>query len=976
MEKQRLRKKIKGLSLISLTIAVVILIIISSLLIYNAKNGVKIRAYKMLQNDVQLLEDKVNAYYVKYSAIPAEIEYVNTTLLNRMFNENKKSPNDGEEYYVIDLKALEGVTLNYGKDYENISTEDDTRKYEDVYIINKESHHIYYVKGINFDGKWYYTNENDDEVEILEKKGWKKATVSSLNDNEAYAIDNRGGLYIVPVGYYGNLKENTDYITYDERIETINKFANAKIVKILEGMVLDENGKVYTWGYNEDGQLGNGTTRTSTIPICISDKENELKGKRIVDISAGLFHTVALDEGGKVYTWGYNRYGQLGNGTTENSTTPICISDKENEIKGKKIVKIVAEGYTTVALDENGKVYTWGYNEDGQLGNGTTENSTTPICISNEENELKDKEIVDAVIGYNSYDSCMMIALDKNGKVYTWGDNGDGQLGDGTTENSTTPICISDKENAIKGKKIVKIVAEGYTTVALDKNGKVYTWGRNNSGQLGDGTTEDSTIPICISDKENELKDKEIVDAVIGYNFYGGSCMIALDKNGKVYTWGRNYCGQLGDGTTEDSTIPICISDKENAIKGKKIVKVSNDYNIVALDEDGKVYTWGYNRHGQLGNGTTENSTTPKCISNEENELKDKEIVDAVIGYNSYDYSCMMIALDKNGKVYTWGYNRYGQLGNGTTENSTTPICISNQEENMLKNKKISDIITNYDGMIIVLDQDGKIYMRSAYDYITDIGEGRKMYNKNKLICVSDKENVLKEKKIVKIEKALFSFLALDEDGKVYTLNYKYQGMDDTTDKLEQIICISDKKEEIKDKKIVYACYYWRDTEGMFLIDEEGVAYEITNYNDISLSQVININNSNDILNDKKITKVLQGNGNLFIIDDEGRAYATGNNSYGQLGDGTTNDSEELICVKENIKDILINNDLTIFLNKNNEFEVYGRCSSGNETMQDIKNILNITDKMIDFARGRFGEKIISVDSQGKMLIFLSYHLS
>ncbi len=976
MEKQRLRKKIKGLSLISLTIAVVILIIISSLLIYNAKNGVKIRAYKMLQNDVQLLEDKVNAYYVKYSAIPAEIEYVNTTLLNRMFNENKKSPNDGEEYYVIDLKALEGVTLNYGKDYENISTEDDTRKYEDVYIINKESHHIYYVKGINFDGKWYYTNENDDEVEILEKKGWKKATVSSLNDNEAYAIDNRGGLYIVPVGYYGNLKENTDYITYDERIETINKFANAKIVKILEGMVLDENGKVYTWGYNEDGQLGNGTTRTSTIPICISDKENELKGKRIVDISAGLFHTVALDEGGKVYTWGYNRYGQLGNGTTENSTTPICISDKENEIKGKKIVKIVAEGYTTVALDENGKVYTWGYNEDGQLGNGTTENSTTPICISNEENELKDKEIVDAVIGYNSYDSCMMIALDKNGKVYTWGDKGDGQLGDGTTENSTTPICISDKENAIKGKKIVKIVAEGYTTVALDKNGKVYTWGRNNSGQLGDGTTEDSTIPICISDKENELKDKEIVDAVIGYNFYGGSCMIALDKNGKVYTWGRNYCGQLGDGTTEDSTIPICISDKENAIKGKKIVKVSNDYNIVALDEDGKVYTWGYNRHGQLGNGTTENSTTPKCISNEENELKDKEIVDAVIGYNSYDYSCMMIALDKNGKVYTWGYNRYGQLGNGTTENSTTPICISNQEENMLKNKKISDIITNYDGMIIVLDQDGKIYMRSAYDYITDIGEGRKMYNKNKLICVSDKENVLKEKKIVKIEKALFSFLALDEDGKVYTLNYKYQGMDDTTDKLEQIICISDKKEEIKDKKIVYACYYWRDTEGMFLIDEEGVAYEITNYNDISLSQVININNSNDILNDKKITKVLQGNGNLFIIDDEGRAYATGNNSYGQLGDGTTNDSEELICVKENIKDILINNDLTIFLNKNNEFEVYGRCSSGNETMQDIKNILNITDKMIDFARGRFGEKIISVDSQGKMLIFLSYHLS
>ena len=410
MEKQRLRKKIKGLSLISLTIAVVILIIISSLLIYNAKNGVKIRAYKMLQNDVQLLEDKVNAYYVKYSAIPAEIEYVNTTLLNRIFNESEKSPNDGEEYYVIDLKALEGVTLNYGKDYENISTEDDTRKYEDVYIINKESHHIYYVKGINFDGKWYYTNENDDEVNVVERKKWVSAV--TYGEGKIIALDNRGTLYTTDVNYEGKINENRNY----------QKLLNVDELKLSE--------------------------------------------KNIVQISAGILHTVAIDEEGRVYICGNNEYGQLGDGTTTNSVLPICISDKENELKGKKIISISAGEGHTVAIDEEGKAYTWGFNYYGQLGDGTTTNSVLPICISDKENELKGKRIVDISAGYGH-----TVAIDEEGKVYTWGDNYCGQLGDGTTDDSYVPICISDKENKLKGKKTVNISANKNITVVIDSEG-------------------------------------------------------------------------------------------------------------------------------------------------------------------------------------------------------------------------------------------------------------------------------------------------------------------------------------------------------------------------------------------------------------------------------------------------------------------------------------------------------------------------
>ena len=119
-------------------------------------------------------------------------------------------------------------------------------------------------------------------------------------------------------------------------------------------VALDEEGKVYTWGGNYYGQLGDGTTNDSKVPMCISDKENELKGKRIVDISAGYGHTVAIDEEEKVYTWGYNKVGQLGDGTFDRSTKPICISDKENKLKGKKTVNISANANITVVIDSEG----------------------------------------------------------------------------------------------------------------------------------------------------------------------------------------------------------------------------------------------------------------------------------------------------------------------------------------------------------------------------------------------------------------------------------------------------------------------------------------------------------------------------------------------------------------------------------------------------------------------------------------------
>ena len=431
-----------------------------------------------------------------------------------------------------------------------------------------------------------------------------------------------------------------------------------------------------------------------------------------------------VDNQGKVYTWGRNSYGQLGNGTDENSNMPICISDIEgNALRGKNIIKI--QGYDIItALDSEGKVYTWGRNRYGQLGNGSDiEYSNEPICISEiEGNALRGKNII-KIQGYNT-----ITVLDSEGKVYTWGRNNYGQLGNGTNEDSNVPICISDiPDNVLNGNNIVEMQSDGSTMIAIDNEGKVYTWGDNEYCQLGDGTGGEygdySNEPICISAlKGNALNGKNIVEIQSIED-----TMIAIDNEGKVYTWGDNYSGKLGNGTNENSNEPICISDIEkNALNGKNIVKIQYNilfegYTMIALDSEGKVYTWGYNGDGQLGNGTGgeygDYSNEPICISEiERNVLNGKKIVE-IQGESS-----TMIAIDNEGKIYAWGSNMKGQLVNGSDiEYSNEPICITDNKESALFAKKIEQIFINALNRYMAylyLTQEGDLY---AYVYIMDM---------------------------------------------------------------------------------------------------------------------------------------------------------------------------------------------------------------------------------------------------------------
>ena len=365
--------------------------------------------------------------------------------------------------------------------------------------------------------------------------------------------------------------------------------------KSFENCFVDNDGKVYTWGENYDGELGNGKTDSTIVPICISDIEgNELKGKNIVDIVKSGFFKVALDDNGKVYTWGSNVGGQLGNGTENDSSVPICISDTENSVlKGKNIKNISLSGNTVCALDDNGKVYTWGENNYGQLGNGTTTNSSMPICISDTENSvLKGKNIKN--ISANGYTVC---AIDDNGKVYTWGKNNYGQLGNGTTTNSSMPICISDvQNNALNNATITKIITRSVDIYAIDDNGKLYAWGGNNYGQLGNGTTTSSNVPICMNDVTgSKLKDREITGVYFLENQYKNPTIALLDSNKRLYLFGTNNQGQLL--VDNGDYLPSCISDEKEVLKEvNQVYSIidGTDTNHFYLTENGDIYNYSY----------------------------------------------------------------------------------------------------------------------------------------------------------------------------------------------------------------------------------------------------------------------------------------------------------------------------------------------------------------------------------------------
>jgi alpha-tubulin suppressor-like RCC1 family protein len=345
---------------------------------------------------------------------------------------------------------------------------------------------------------------------------------------------------------------------------------------------LTASGGAKCWGLNDFGQVGaNDACVVCKKPVDVSGLTNG-----VTALAAGDEHTCALTASGRVKCWGLNDAGQLGDGTTTDRSTPVNVSRLTSGVGA-----IAAGGHHTCALTSAGGAKCWGENFFGQLGDGATTDRSTPANVSGLASGV-------SAIAAGFSHTC---ALTASGGVKCWGDNGEGQLGDGTTTNRHTPVDVSGFQSGVSAIAAGGDDAGGDHTCALTAAGGVKCWGRNDSGQLGDGTTAERHTPVDVSGLTSG------VSAIAA----GGDHTCALTASGGVKCWGDNYSGQLGDGTTTDRSIPVDVS---GLTSGVSAIAAGGEHTC-ALTASGGVKCWGYNDAGQLGDGTITERHTPVNVS-------------------------------------------------------------------------------------------------------------------------------------------------------------------------------------------------------------------------------------------------------------------------------------------------------------------------------------------------------------------------
>ena len=367
-----------------------------------------------------------------------------------------------------------------------------------------------------------------------EETGSKIVSVSISGDSCA-AIKEDGSLWM-----WG---DNADGVLGDGTFEKSRKpkqvagMDHVKMIKLYSSSAaaIKEDGSLWMWGANYDGQLGYETTGYSNTPKQVPGMDHV----RSVVIGVGTygFSTAAIKEDGSLWMWGENSFGQLGNGTTEESHTPKKILNQ---------VKTVVLGWQcTAAIKEDGSLWMWGDNYSGQLGDGTTTDSLKPKQVAGIDHV---KEI-----------ACdnTVAAVKEDGSLWMWGDNNFGVLGDGTLEKSLKPKHVSGM-NQVK-----EVVNSAFTTGAIKEDGSLWMWGDNQSGQLGYGTGINSYTPKKIL---NQVK----MVACDSEN------TAAIREDGSLWMWGRNWEGQLGNGTNKPSNTPIQVifgetSQTETPLVDKKL---------------------------------------------------------------------------------------------------------------------------------------------------------------------------------------------------------------------------------------------------------------------------------------------------------------------------------------------------------------------------------------------------------------------
>ena len=460
--------------------------------------------------------------------------------------------------------------------------------------------------------------------------GLVDAAAVSAGSSHTIALLNDGTVWTWGNNYYGTLGDGTSNTTRQEpgQVGGLEGFI-AVVAGASHNLALKSDGTVWAWGNNDHGQVGNGESGgICSIPVQVAG----LTG--IIAVSAGYYHSVALKWDGTVVAWGYNDYGQLGDG---NSGNTLVIPTQVPGLAG--VSKLAAGHYHTMALKLDGTLWAWGRNTYGQLGDGTSgNNKTVPVQVVGVGGSGYLADVVALAPASNH-----TIVLKSDGTVLSWGYNLKGQLGDGTIVQSTTPVQVSGLAD------VDCIAADGLHGMALKEDGTVWTWGNNQYGQLGNGTSGNyQMVPVQVAGISR-------VASMEG----GQTHTVVCKSDTTVWAWGNNNYGQIGDGTSGNfRTMPVLVSGLTEVSS-----VAAGTYHSLALKSDGTVMAWGSNSLGQLGDGTSGNTrTSPVTVSG----------LSGVVAIAAGSYHT--VALKSDGSVWVWGRNNYGQLGIDATDSNPHPL--------------------------------------------------------------------------------------------------------------------------------------------------------------------------------------------------------------------------------------------------------------------------------------------------------------
>ncbi len=333
-------------------------------------------------------------------------------------------------------------------------------------------------------------------------------------------------------------------------------------------VALKDDGTIWTWGSNTKGQLGSG----GAIPGTNTKVPGQLTTiSGAIAVSGGFEHTVALMPDGTVWTWGANSYGQLGDGTTTDSSSPVQVASLTD------VVSVASGSYHNLALKADGTLWAWGRNNLNQIMSGGG-NKLTPV-------QLGITNVSGLAPGANH-----SIVLKTDNTVWGWGYNTSGQLGNGSTTNASSPVQVTGLSN------IASVAAGGSHSVAISKTGTIYTWGQNTNGQLGDGTTTNRNTAYALTGLTNGAK------AVCGLTYTK-----ILTASGDVWGCGSNAQAQIGVGVTGGNyTSPVQITGLSGILDIG-----TGDHHGLHRRADGTVASVGYNLNGQLGDNSTTTRSTP-----------------------------------------------------------------------------------------------------------------------------------------------------------------------------------------------------------------------------------------------------------------------------------------------------------------------------------------------------------------------------